>query len=423
MREVPSDLLKTLEVTLLAQDFKDTGCPPHQLTVYNSEENQYFQARYKACLMARSEYCLIQVFITLHPIDFNDKILQDDDYLIRPEVVTALRHYADSAPIHLLPPPEHLSTQLRHYVQPPLVNTSFAWLGYGTLVRREQAKEFLTLLKEYDLNQGELQMADNYFTILRNAGMPTIWFDEGVELGGGQPFTVGSEGSERNWQHIERALELLLIKSLPKPELEPPTLTDRLAYAPCIGGRPAVLTTNIRLIPEFGLPSPSVRLREIEARRIALVGSCTVETYVSHPFSHAVDGNDETVFQSTESVYRSSLQFQLRLIMILCEIDARVGEFLRIHVLSKNHLQTSERLRYRGSRTLVDGSELQISEDGATWVGPYVSCDQVDVSLTLWAISCIYSRTRVALGQGSPQAMRRLNAWWDSPRRTGNTYG
>lgn len=372
-----------------------------------------------------------QIRVLPHPgihyppsFDFNNKIRQDDDYLIRPEVVTALRHYADSAPIHLLPPPEHLSTQLRHYVQPPLVDTSFAWLGYGTLVRREQAKEFLTLLKEYDLNQAELRMSDNYFTILRNAGMPTIWFDEVVELGGGQPFTVGSEGNEHNWQHIERALELLLLKSRPKPELAPhPNLTDRLAYAPCIGGRPAVLTTNIRLIPEFGLPLPSVCLREIEAHRIALVGSCTVETYVNHPFSHAVDGKDETFFRSTESVYRSSLQFRLRLIMILCEIDARVGEFLRIHVLSKNHLQTSERLRYRGSQTLANGSELQISEDGATWVGPYVSCDQADVSLTLWAISSIYRRTPVVLGQGSPQAMRRLNVWWDYLQRAGNTYG
>lgn len=215
--------------------------------------------------------------------------------------MTALLHHADSAPIHLLPPPDHLSTQLRHYVQPPLVNTSFAWLGYGTLVRREQAKEFLTLLKEYDLNQGEMRMADNYFTILRNAGVPTTWFDDGVELGGGQPFTVGSEGNERNWRHIERALELLLLKSLPKP-LPHPTETDRLAYAPCIGGRPALLATNIRFIPEFSPSSPSVRLRTVEAHRIALLGSGTVETYINHPFSHAVDGKDETFFQSTESV-------------------------------------------------------------------------------------------------------------------------
>lgn len=220
--------------------------------------------------------------------------------MIRPEVVTALLHYADSAPIHLLPPLEHLSTQLRHYVLPPLFDTSFAWLGYGTLVQRRQAEEFLILLNEYGLNKEETRMADNYFTILRNAGMPTTWFHDGVELGGGQPFTVGIEGDERNWGHIERALGFLLFKSVPKPIS--PSGADRFAYAPCIGGRPAVLTTNITLLPEFSPPLPSMRLREVEAQRIAFLGSGTVETYINHPFSHAVDGKDETFFQSTSSV-------------------------------------------------------------------------------------------------------------------------
>jgi hypothetical protein len=181
-----------------------------------------------------------------------------------------------------------------------LVDTSFAWLGYGTVIRRKQAEEFLILLKEHGLNEEEIRMADNYFTILRNAGMPTTWFDDGVELGGGQPFTVGNEGNERNWKHIERSLGLLLLKPLPKPLS--PSHTDRFTYAPCIGGRPAVLTTNITFLPEFSPPSPSMRLREVEAHRIALLRSGTVETYIGHPFSHAVDGKDETFFQSTGGV-------------------------------------------------------------------------------------------------------------------------
>ena len=44
-------------------------------------------------------------------------------------------------------------------------------------------------------------MADNYFTILSN-NIPERWFDGGVELGGGQAFTVGQEGEERNNRHI-----------------------------------------------------------------------------------------------------------------------------------------------------------------------------------------------------------------------------
>jgi len=44
-------------------------------------------------------------------------------------------------------------------------------------------------------------MADNYFTILSNT-IPERWFDAGIQLGGGQPFTVGQEGEERNNRHI-----------------------------------------------------------------------------------------------------------------------------------------------------------------------------------------------------------------------------
>jgi hypothetical protein len=47
----------------------------------------------------------------------------------------------------------------------------------------------------------DLRMADNYFTLLSNT-FPEIWFDQGIELGGGQPFTVGEEGNERNRKHI-----------------------------------------------------------------------------------------------------------------------------------------------------------------------------------------------------------------------------
>jgi len=52
-------------------------------------------------------------------------------------------------------------------------------------------------------------MADNYCTILRN-DFAEIWHDQGIELGGGQPFTVGMEGEQRNVLHIVSALCLLL---------------------------------------------------------------------------------------------------------------------------------------------------------------------------------------------------------------------
>jgi hypothetical protein len=62
------------------------------------------------------------------------------------------------------------------------------------------------------------------------------------------------------------------------------------------------------------------------------------------------------------------------------QTDARLGEFLRVHVLSKNQSQTSERLRYRGSHVLAIGSEVQISADGARWVSPCGTFDKAGVS-------------------------------------------
>ena len=54
-----------------------------------------------------------------------------------------------------------------------------------------------------------MKMADNYFAILSNR-VPEIWFDQGIELAGGQPFTVGVEGDERNNRHIVSAVHTII---------------------------------------------------------------------------------------------------------------------------------------------------------------------------------------------------------------------
>ena len=94
-----------------------------------------------------------------------------------------------------------LVSQLRAISIGQKIHTTFAWLGYGTIIRRSQAIEFLSLLNQLELSEEERKMADNYFTILSNT-IPERWFDAGLELGGGQAFTVGSEGEERNNRHI-----------------------------------------------------------------------------------------------------------------------------------------------------------------------------------------------------------------------------
>lgn len=83
------------------------------------------------------------------------------------------------------------------------IHASFAWLGHGSIIRRSQAVEFLALMAHLEVSDDEMKMADNYFTILSNT-FAEIWFDQGLELGGGQPFTVGSEGDIRNNRHIVR---------------------------------------------------------------------------------------------------------------------------------------------------------------------------------------------------------------------------
>ena len=149
-------------------------------------------------------------------------MLQDDDYLVLPEVIhtlhaRVLEHGWPSA-VHLLPPHERLSSDLRVIYAGNAVHTSFAWLGHGTMMHRSLASEFLSLLQILNLSNEEVKMADNYFSILRNHP-PETWFDQGIELGGGQAFTVGSEGDERNKKHIVGACYSLCDTQIYDPSL------------------------------------------------------------------------------------------------------------------------------------------------------------------------------------------------------------
>lgn len=111
----------------------------------------------------------------------------------------------DKSPsIHLLPPHEYLATLFSSLEGlDSHLHTSFAWLGYGTLVRTKLVKSFVDLLDDpgWKFGEGEKAMADNYFTILRNV-RPEIWMDRGTPLGHAEAFTVGTEGDDRNWEYI-----------------------------------------------------------------------------------------------------------------------------------------------------------------------------------------------------------------------------
>ena len=105
-------------------------------------------------------------------------------------------------PVHLLAPEKHLRSRMRTITtQDGIVSTSFAWLGHGTYLRRDVVIRFMSTLHKLSTSKEEKEMADNYFSIFYNR-IAEIWFDHSIPLGGGQPFTVGSGGDDRNIHHI-----------------------------------------------------------------------------------------------------------------------------------------------------------------------------------------------------------------------------
>ncbi|KZT72881.1 hypothetical protein DAEQUDRAFT_722509 [Daedalea quercina L-15889] len=297
---------------LTYEDLKHTGCPEDKLHVHNAPGNAYFQGRFLGCAAAKTPYCYIQ----------------DDDYLVRAEIIRSLRARVASSyephTIHLLPSHEHLSSTLReiHVPKPGSpylsdIHTSFAWLGHGAMIHRSQAEEFLSLMRYLRASADEMKMADNYFTILSNR-VPEIWFDQSFGLGGGNAFTVGDEGHQRNMKHILRATRYL--DSLArcgaascepgaqnKPEwmkipyfsLANQSPPSRWTRAAC-GGAACVLETNIKLLPEATVHTAdsAEKMLALEERNLAILGTAGKQEYEAHPLSHAVDTYPDTAFRS-----------------------------------------------------------------------------------------------------------------------------
>ncbi|KAL0951640.1 hypothetical protein HGRIS_008320 [Hohenbuehelia grisea] len=307
-------------ISVSHSDFAAANCSTSKLRIYNSPENVYFQARFIACSQANTPYCFIQ----------------DDDYFVYPEIIRAIRHRMDSQDpqigVHLLPPHEMLSSRLRRVYVGSEIHTSFAWLGHGALIPRVRAVDFLALMSHLNASEDEIKMADNYYTILANT-IPETWFDQGVELGGGQPFTVGAEGDERNKRHILRAAGYLehvlrctgsacmnssgVVRSYVtfnggmQPEHRASRLSTDLSFAAsryCS----LLLVTSIALLQgdlDFTASSPTdiLRVEKINADKL---GTGAVNNYVAHSLSLAVDGDTETAFRSAK--------------------DAMAGDFLRL---------------------------------------------------------------------------------------------
>ncbi|KAF9055829.1 hypothetical protein BJ165DRAFT_451935 [Panaeolus papilionaceus] len=279
---------------LTYKDFPGTPCPESKLTIVNSGENLYFQARYIACAQADSQFCFIQ----------------DDDYLVKPEIIRALHHHIrerNLPGIHLQPPFEMLSSELKTtLVKDKQIHTTFAWLGYGTIVQRKEAVQFISLMDKLQFSDDERKMADNYFSILSNR-IPERWIDEGIELGGGQPFTVGTEGQERNDRHILRAAEILdniVLKGSDVPYVSRASFTNAptapfIHRAPCFD-RSCVFQTSIRLTSEGprGSAQSTTEILDLERRHLHIMGDDARHHYLRFPPCNAVDNDHNTAFQS-----------------------------------------------------------------------------------------------------------------------------
>ncbi|VDB87518.1 unnamed protein product [Peniophora sp. CBMAI 1063] len=274
------------------EDFDDDiGCLPSRLHIVNSPENLYFQARFMACMSANTTFCYTQ----------------DDDYLVLPETLQSLHaRISESNPpqaIHLLPPHERLSSELRYICNEDRgMHASFAWLGHGAILHRSLVEQFLELMHLVNATEEQLKMADNYFSILSN-WPPELWFDQGIELGGGQAFTVGSEGELRNRKHITYAgafLDSLLdterdVKPKRRCDVQPPEFIGR---APCIG-RVCLLETSVQTLPSLAHTVESgIDMLANEERSLALLHGEVVDNYLTHPPSNAVDAGQASSFRS-----------------------------------------------------------------------------------------------------------------------------
>ncbi|KAF9785690.1 hypothetical protein BJ322DRAFT_1204137 [Thelephora terrestris] len=327
-----------------------------RLRIVNSPENLYFQARFIACSAATFKYCFIQ----------------DDDYFVRPEVIRTLhsriRLTGIPKSIHLLPPHEHLSSaSLTGYSLDGRIHTRFAWVGHGTMMHRELSESFLALMDDLNFSSEERKMADNYFTLLRN-DFTEIWHDQGIELGGGQPFTVGTEGEQRNRLHIGNALAYL-DEHLGSSRGHPYVLQDTQSrlprerdYAVCLG-RTCLLSASL----PGSLGDTAHQVGVAKDLLLMVANSSIVTGSLESGLSRAADADPKTYFESKQ--------------------DAQVGDFFTLDLtgqvgpLDQGKNAEIALLVDAATADLLHGAQVDHSPDEGQWSPPVTqpSCHKLEL--------------------------------------------
>ncbi|KAJ7699896.1 hypothetical protein B0H17DRAFT_1047552 [Mycena rosella] len=292
---------------LAYDDFSNCNCS-HRLRIHNSPENLYFQARFMACSNASTPYCFIQ----------------DDDYLIQPEIIRSLRARIDTHDIFVIPPNEVLSSHLLS-INSPSTNITFAfsWLGYGALI-----------LRATPISEEETKMADNYYSILRNR-FPEIWTSDPTALFDGGAFTVGEEGVTRNRRHIAAAanyLDVIAANQSPGNDEWPYVFLassppePRIDRSPCVR-RSCVIESTIQSLPDLFTADTHKTAGEIFAREEQLSRMLTEQfmaNYVNFPLSRAVDADRTSFFRSVWNAAKGET--------LLLDVFDRVQEMNWTHV-------------------------------------------------------------------------------------------
>ncbi|KAI5121296.1 hypothetical protein M0805_003765 [Coniferiporia weirii] len=345
--------------TLTVEDFRGTGCSGEKLHIHNSQSNMHFVARYIACAEAQTPFCFVQ----------------DDDYLVRPEIIRnmhkAISQSSTIQSLHLLPAHEHLLSCLRTVTTiDNYITTTFTWLGYGTYLKRSSVKDFLRLLHDLKLTDEETKMADNYFTIFSNRQKrDEVWFDHGIELGGGQPFTMGAEGDARNDRHMTQALSYL---------------------SSSVSDRGGIAANNPYISPAYISQSRDGQQKEIQAaedmvseaqKRWLALGEERRQWYIQNPLSAMVDGRSETAFHSRE--------------------EAQIGDWIAMDAmeildLNERELELSFLVNAETEQLFRDCT-FSTSTDGNGWISGYLFMAQADML------------HRLSSGVRAPAAMFRRN--------------
>lgn len=261
---------------------------------------------------------------------------EDDDYLVKSEIIRSLRARISTHDIYHLPPDEVLAGHVLSIDSPSTnITFGFSWLGYGALLLRSNAESFLSLLKRIGASEEETKMADNYYSILKNS-VPEIWTGHPIPLFGGGDFTVGEEGVARNRKHIVGAvlapgqilrrpkaaaisyLDQIVATdagsdawpyfSLPSSPVEP-----QVERSPCLG-RLCVLESTLQSLPDaFATAAATHRTAmELFAREAQLSPVLTPQftsNYVNHALSRAVDADPKTFFRSFQSNRSCTMTF------------------------------------------------------------------------------------------------------------------